>query len=643
MNAADMFRHELETPGPLQAPAGRLFLKGWCCAPGFDQAPAVRLICGTAAVAPRVRPERVDVAAALGLSTTARACGFEFVGELAPGVYLAKLEASLDGAAWHCVRRFSLVATTAPLRGSIEYPTTPTVGESVRIQGWCAHPQTRIRELHVHYGNRRIPCEIGLPRTDIGALAPTSPDVSRAGFITTKNIPVGHGALRLCARDEHGRRHFLATDRVVDVRTDEENPSPLDLAADAFRITPRRASAETLPPNRAARPHRVLFALYGDMTSNSALHVAALANELIARGHECIVAVPKNADTVRYHHGAKFRCVDFAGCGERAALFAGAASPDFVHAWTTSERVRRFATATCDATGARLVIHLEDHEGSIFAASEGRSEEELAALPAAALDRLVGDDHSHPLRRTEFLQRADGCTVILDRLAELLPPGKPSRVLWPAAAPEFCARPIPWPLREALGWSRDHTVLFYHGNLHPTNRGEMAELYGAVVALNDSGTPTTLLRAGRDFCALPDGLANRAAPHVLALGRVDRQEHLAPLLSLADCFVQPGSADTFNNYRFPSKLPEFFASGRPVILPRTNLGEHLRDGVDAVVLEHADAAGIADAVRRLRNDPALAAQLGSAAAEFARTRFSWARSADTLAEFYDALLAADRR
>jgi glycosyltransferase involved in cell wall biosynthesis len=186
-----------------------------------------------------------------------------------------------------------------------------------------------------------------------------------------------------------------------------------------------------------------------------------------------------------------------------------------------------------------------------------------------------------------------------------------------------------------LGWGRDHTVLFYHGNLHPTNRAEMAELYEAVVALNATGTPTTLVRAGRDFCALPGDLAARAAPHVISLGRIDNHAHLAPLLALADVFVQPGSPDSFNNYRFPSKLPEFFATGRPVILPRSNLGAHLRHGVEAYVLDRADAAGIAAAVRTLRADPALAALLAASAATFARDHFSWDRSADSLAAFYE--------
>ena len=60
--------------------------------------------------------------------------------------------------------------------------------------------------------------------------------------------------------------------------------------------------------------------------------------------------------------------------------------------------------------------------------------------------------------------------------------------------------------------------------------------------------------------------------------------------------VQPGRPDAFNDYRFPSKLPEFLASGRPVMLPRTNIGLHLEDGVEALLLGHGDADEIADKV-----------------------------------------------
>ncbi len=635
------FRWELETTAPTAAPGGRLHLKGWCVISDQPQTPHVRLVVGDRAFS-ATSEARPDVLVSLGLPGALAACGFTINARLAPGVHLARLEASLDRDTWHELRTLCLGATEEPLQGEIEFPPSARITESARIQGWCAHPHRQLVSVALHYGNRRIACQFGLPRSDVPGFLPGAPDAPRAGFISVKNLPVGHGPLRLAATDSAGGVHFLDTGRLIDIPTDEENPTPLDLSGPAAGLSPLRRAATSVPAPRTAAPRRILFVLYGDMTSNSAIHVAALADELIARGHECIVAVPRDPDTIRYHHGASFRCVAFAECGERAALFTGGAAPEIVHAWTTSECVRRFALGLVDRTGARLLVHLEDHEGAILEAATGRSGAELAALPAGELERLVGDDFSHPVLRDALLARAEGCTLILDRLRELLPPGKPAQVIWPAAAPEFFARPMPWALREALGWGRAHTVLFYHGNLHPANRAELAELYEAVVALNAAGLPTTLLRAGRDFCPLPATLAERSAPHVVALGRIDQHRHLAPLLALADFFVQPGEPDSFNNYRFPSKLPEFFASGRPVILPRTNLGAVVHHGEDAFVLDRADAAGIAAAVRTLRAEPALAERLAAGAAAFAAARFSWVLSTDRLEAFYDGVLTARR-
>ena len=124
---------------------------------------------------------------------------------------------------------------------------------------------------------------------------------------------------------------------------------------------------------------------------------------------------------------------------------------------------------------------------------------------------------------------------------------------------------------------------------------------------------------------------------VFNLGQIMHHRHLPPLMALADIFVQPGASDPFNDYRFPSKLPEFFSIGRPVVLPRTNLGAQVRNGIDAYVLERADAAGIAGAIVELRSDRALYNRLSQGAVAYAETHFSWRRSAETLATFYSTL------
>ena len=62
------------------------------------------------------------------------------------------------------------------------------------------------------------------------------------------------------------------------------------------------------------------------------------------------------------------------------------------------------------------------------------------------------------------------------------------------------------------------------------------------------------------------------------------------------------------------------AIGRPVVLPRTNLGASVRHGTDAYVLESANAEGIVRAVKELRRDRALSERLAAGIRAYWRKR-----------------------
>jgi glycosyltransferase involved in cell wall biosynthesis len=106
-------------------------------------------------------------------------------------------------------------------------------------------------------------------------------------------------------------------------------------------------------------------------------------------------------------------------------------------------------------------------------------------------------------------------------------------------------------------------------------------------------------------------------------------------LALADAFVQPGPPDDFNRYRLPSKLPEFLAMGRPVILPNCNIGHDLRHGENALLLEEGNAPEIVARVEQLIADRALADALGRGSRKFATEQLSWEANAAGLAGFLE--------
>jgi glycosyltransferase involved in cell wall biosynthesis len=107
---------------------------------------------------------------------------------------------------------------------------------------------------------------------------------------------------------------------------------------------------------------------------------------------------------------------------------------------------------------------------------------------------------------------------------------------------------------------------------------------------------------------------------------------------LADALVQPGRSGPFNDYRFPSKLPEFLATGRPVILPHANIGRHLRDEEECILLHDGDGLEIAASVERLLTDAELRDRVGRGGRAFATANFSWRRSAERLKLFYERAL-----
>lgn len=631
--AAHRLLGEVDTPRPLRVAAGAVNLRGWCGFEGVPEAPPVRLSTEAACLPAKARYRRQDVPARLPAES-----GFTIEGRLPAGVHVARCEAQDAAGTWHTFKTLVLAVDPAPLAAALDRPIARgRTGDRVKAGGWALHPEKTLAAVSLRYGHREVACALGLPRPDVPALFPGLPDAANAGFETADFLVAGHGPVRIKARFTDGTADIIRTPVEFTIATDENHGPELNLAAARIELPLRSAPVVEPPTCPANRPLNLLFVLSGSFGSNSALHVAALANELAEAGHACAVAVPHDLLTLSHHRGPRFRGL-LHNEAAQGVTFTNGRGPDLIHAWTTRENVRVLTESLRTRHGAKVVVHLEDNEQQILALELGRSPAELAGMPPADLDKLVRPDQSHPRRSRKFLSDADGCTVITDRLRDFAPARRPCHTLWPAAdARFFQPRPQAPEFRALLNRRAGETVLFYHGNVHAANAAEVRELYAAVLRLNQAGQPVTLIRTGLDAVDFLGDLAAPVAPQVLPLGQILHHHHLPALMALADIFVQPGGSDAFNDYRFPSKLPEFFSIGRPVVLPRTNLGALVRHGIDAYVLDRADAAGIAEAVTELRRDRELYTRLSQGALAFAQEHFSWRRSAEALAKFYASL------
>ncbi len=119
-------------------------------------------------------------------------------------------------------------------------------------------------------------------------------------------------------------------------------------------------------------------------------------------------------------------------------------------------------------------------------------------------------------------------------------------------------------------------------------------------------------------------------------GRVD---DVAERLRSADIFVLPSLQEGM-----PNSLLEAMASGLPVIATRIGgVSDLVEDGVDGRLVEPADAATLAGALRELIGDPARRERYGRAAAErIARTHGLETRAAEYRALYADLCRAGSR-
>ncbi len=131
-----------------------------------------------------------------------------------------------------------------------------------------------------------------------------------------------------------------------------------------------------------------------------------------------------------------------------------------------------------------------------------------------------------------------------------------------------------------------------------------------------------------------DGVSDR----VEYLGFVGDDE-MAQHYRQAAVLLAPLPDDAQSVTRFPTKLGEYLASGRPVVT--TAIGEpgrYLEDGVTAFLAHDGSAEALADKIAEVLSDPVRAEAVGLAGQALARTEFHYAVQGKRLAGFFEELV-----
>lgn len=384
---------------------------------------------------------------------------------------------------------------------------------------------------------------------------------------------------------------------------------------------------------------RVLILSPAHLRSNSGIHISSLANALTRIGVDCQVCVPENDSEVRPEGECLFEIV-----GSHLLLPAiSRQPPDLLYLWTPREVNRKLLAEIRKRFAIPHLVHFEDNEFHLTRVALRLSEHEFQQLMAGQGPvRQIPDHLCDPSTILATVAASQGVTALVDELLHLLPPVRLNLVFWPGYDESLdWSMPADTTYRRQIGIADDEFVVAYTGNLHSANADEVRGLYLAVALLNRRGIKVRLVRTGADYAAMTDHGEELLRQHALDLGFVPRSE-LPRLLSISDVLVQPGVPDAFNIYRFPSKIPEFLASGRPVVLPDCNAGTFLKHDVEAIILPVCNAAGIVQALEKLLPDPQRRAAIGEAGARFAKEKLRWSLVAANVSRLFEQALSADK-
>ena len=352
-------------------------------------------------------------------------------------------------------------------------------------------------------------------------------------------------------------------------------------------------------------------------------HIGPFADELDKQGHQTIVAVPELDPTLKFFPYPRIKLQSFEELLKNPCCFDGS-PPDIVHAWTPREIVRQFCEQLWQSIESRWIIHLEDDESAVREATEMSREDLL--------------HRTDPLHGPWFMELADGYTLILDRLARDLPPEKLFHTLYPGFDLQaFRHNPEPALSRETFSIPENFKIITYPGAASGANSEDLVDLFTAIHLLNEHGTPCILLKTGFPDIRVRKRLPKGAENWIRDVGYLPR-EQMWRLIELADVVVQPGRQNDYNEYRLPSKLPDFLCIGKPLVTSTTNLGRKLKDGEEALLLEESTAEEIAARCQELFSNPDLAQTLAKGGKEKGRDWFNLSKNTESLVEYYQRIL-----
>ncbi len=200
--------------------------------------------------------------------------------------------------------------------------------------------------------------------------------------------------------------------------------------------------------------------------------------------------------------------------------------------------------------------------------------------------------------------------------------------------------------RRQFGWDADSFVVGYAGRFHTMGMDKGIDILtdaAAQLARDRGARPIRLALIGGPAEKV-QFLAGRLAsagvsPEIIWYGGHVPPTAVSRYLRAFDvCTVPFPRTEHFAYYASPLKLFEYMASGSPIVasdLPA--IAEIIQNGDNGLLVPPGDASALADALRRLRDDPSLACRLAARAARDV-VPFGWQNRASRILEWMGGLL-----
>jgi glycosyltransferase involved in cell wall biosynthesis len=303
---------------------------------------------------------------------------------------------------------------------------------------------------------------------------------------------------------------------------------------------------------------------------------------------------------------------------------------DVVHAFESRPTVIYPARFAARRATAPLIIDWSDWFG------QGGSVEER---PNAVIRTVLRPVETY--FENHFRPKADGntaiCTTLLEK-ARTLGANPNKLLLLPNGSDTDRLKPIlQSEARQQTGLPQDAFIIGYVGSIFGKDAQLMAQAFDLVSARIPKAY---LLVAGR--CRLDVSRLVRNPDRVIQTGALEEQA-LNPHLAACDVFWLPLSDTNANRGRFPLKLNDYLAVGRPVVASEVGDVAHVLQQDSVGLLSPAAPEPFAWQTLQLFENPDMRFEMGQRARFLAETKYHWSHLSHKLESFYTQIVRQELR